>query len=100
MSKKKKKKGSKKKSQIHYILLATAILQLIQVILEIVKILVEQGRGETPTLYKRIAFFKLIVNIKSVRGGVQMTTLSLVVDILTAIADVAIIVIVVKDIKK
>ena len=40
-SKKKKKKGSKKKSQIHYILLATAILQLIQVILEIVKILVE-----------------------------------------------------------
>ena len=30
MSKKKKKKGSKKKSQIHYILLATAILQLIQ----------------------------------------------------------------------
>lgn len=41
MSKKKKKKGSKKKSQIHYILLAIAILQLIQVILEIVKILVE-----------------------------------------------------------
>ena len=41
MSKKKKKKGSKKKSQIHYILLATAILQLIQEILEIVKILVE-----------------------------------------------------------
>lgn len=41
MSKKKKKKGSKKKSQIHYILLATAILHLIQVILEIVKILVE-----------------------------------------------------------
>jgi hypothetical protein len=59
-----------------------------------------RGGAKAPTLYKRIAFFKLIVNIKSVRGGVQMTTLSLVVDILTAIADVAIIVIVVKDMKK
>lgn len=37
MSKKKKKKGSKKKSQIHYILLATAILQLIQRMEDIVQ---------------------------------------------------------------
>ena len=55
--------------------------------------------AKAPTLYKRIAFFKLIVNIKSVRGGVQMATLSLVVDVLTAIADIVIIVIIVKSMK-
>ena len=58
-----------------------------------------RGGAKAPTLYKRIAFFKLIVNIKSVRGGVQMATLSLVVDVLTAIADIVIIIIIVKSMK-
>ena len=54
--KKHKKSGSKKQLPTEYILFATALIELIEILMEIIKKLTEQGMGQKPLPKKEYLF--------------------------------------------